>query len=69
MAETEGFEIAPMSIEPNSNRMIPRILTSPTCSRIRSAAFDSWQKRGGCSARNHVAAPALQLCELETTRT
>ena len=67
MAETEGFEITPMTIEPNSNRMIPRILTSPTYSWIRSAGFDSWQKRGECSARNQVAALALQSRDLETT--
>ena len=46
-AETEGFELAPMATETRRNRMIPLALTSRTCSSIRSAGFDSWQKRGG----------------------
>lgn len=50
MAETEGFEIAPMANQPSQNRMISGVLTSWMSSSIRSAGFDSWQKRGGVGA-------------------
>ena len=46
LAETEGFEIAPLVIEVNWNRVILRVLTSPASASIRSVRFDSWQKRG-----------------------
>ena len=46
MAETEGFEIAPMAIEVNWNRVIPRVVTPAASVSIRSIRFDSWLKRG-----------------------
>lgn len=52
VAETEGFEIAPRATETGRNRVNPRVLTSRTCSSIRSAGFDSWQKRGGGNKPN-----------------